>query len=664
MLRETPANGRFDLSHVAPAAVTVFGGWLLFVLCNGATAAESSGLQAFRAPNQLELAYLGAAADLRDPSLCERISPNAMHRVRKPTLTRSRCYYYLALNTGDLAWCDQVDPVPVEAGVMNWLDPERCRFQAGRIVATRQGFSVPFAHDILLSALGYTEADVDAQYKRNGAVDWAGFYAFVAFQEHPGARADFRARMAQLPDFSRSERAEDQALYFTEKDAEYELDWLATRAMRLCLEGRVSKDCRDELMRLRPDPLAANTEDGSDAQRSDRGAASGGATTPYRHATDLERASYDMALRWADADQCRQISPQAVAIGWSLDPGFLFLRLRSACLGAVAAATENQALCHEVVPIDREDLDGDGLTPEYCRASVRDMSASIYRTTLKPDWERVLQILGYAESDIPESVSAGRSGKRRWLAFADHLAASGTAMHQAFRERLGTACAQAPGAGQELFLTEAALQKHLYQFSVIRYHCSINRYGERYVYNGYSMEPPKKFGGPFRLVDHHGETVSDEDFHGRYLLVFFGYTACPDVCPLNLVTIAEALNRLGEWSDQVQPVFISVDAERDTPELLASYVSYFDPRILGLTGTAQQIRRAAKAYHAHYFAGEVDGRYVVDHTAWTYLIGPDGRPIRYFDHGTGPDEIAAEIARIIRGTESERRGVVAASTGG
>jgi len=266
---------------------------------------------------------------------------------------------------------------------------------------------------------------------------------------------------------------------------------------------------------------------------------------------------------------------------------------------------------------------------------------------MRPDWPAVLQEIGFGVADIPDNLAADQSENVRWLAFADNVASSTSPQHAAFVDRISRFQGRGVGDDKELWMSEADLQRYLYQFTVIRYHCSINRYGDKYVFNGYDLSPPKKFGGPFSLIDHTGKEVTDESFRGRFVLVYFGYTYCPDVCPTNLAAISEALELLGDDGERVIPLFISVDARRDTVEQMAEYVTFFHPRLVGLTGSAQQMRRAAKAYEASYFAGDVDGEYVVDHTSWTYLVGPDGRPLTHFDHATDPKVMAAEIRNFI-----------------
>lgn len=158
-------------------------------------------------------------------------------------------------------------------------------------------------------------------------------------------------------------------------------------------------------------------------------------------------------------------------------------------------------------------------------------------------------------------------------------------------------------------------------------------------------------GGPFTLVDQDGRTVSDTDFHGKYMLIYFGYTYCPDVCPTSLTRNADALKLLGDKAEQVQPILISVDPERDTPEVLKPYVKAFGPNLIGLTGTPEQIAAVAKAYRIYYGkapSAAPDGPYLVDHSAFTYLVGPDGHFLRFFSHSMKPQDMAAELAQTIQ----------------
>ncbi len=157
-------------------------------------------------------------------------------------------------------------------------------------------------------------------------------------------------------------------------------------------------------------------------------------------------------------------------------------------------------------------------------------------------------------------------------------------------------------------------------------------------------------GGPFTLIDQSGRTISERDFSGRALLLYFGYSYCPDVCPTELGTIAAALDAMGPAAERVTPVFITIDPERDTPAALADYVSRFHPRMIGLTGTPEQIAQAARAYRVYY--AKVRPRdatdYLMDHSSFIYFVGPDGRVRSLFRPETTPEAIAAAVAAQLR----------------
>jgi protein SCO1/2 len=157
-------------------------------------------------------------------------------------------------------------------------------------------------------------------------------------------------------------------------------------------------------------------------------------------------------------------------------------------------------------------------------------------------------------------------------------------------------------------------------------------------------------GGPFSLIDQNGQRVTDKDFRGKYMLVLFGFTYCPDVCPSSLQVITAALDKLGPKADRITPILISVDPERDTPEQMKQYVASFHPRLLGLTGTTAEVEAAAKAYRV-YFKKVKDekttGEYTIDHSALIYLMGPDGSYVAHFTHTAGVDQIAARLAQLL-----------------
>jgi protein SCO1/2 len=155
-------------------------------------------------------------------------------------------------------------------------------------------------------------------------------------------------------------------------------------------------------------------------------------------------------------------------------------------------------------------------------------------------------------------------------------------------------------------------------------------------------------GGPFRLVDQNGKTVTDADLKGKWSLVYFGYTHCPDACPTALNDIAIALDQLGPKREAVRSVFITVDPERDTPEVLKEYVASFDAAILALSGSAEEIARAAKGYRVYYAKHpEPGGDYSMDHSSVIYVMDPEGRFTASFTHQSTPEEIAERLKKLL-----------------
>jgi protein SCO1/2 len=157
-------------------------------------------------------------------------------------------------------------------------------------------------------------------------------------------------------------------------------------------------------------------------------------------------------------------------------------------------------------------------------------------------------------------------------------------------------------------------------------------------------------GGPFTLIDQHGATVTEQDFAGRYMLIYFGYTYCPDFCPMSLSNMTQAMDLLPpETAEQVVPVFITVDPERDTVAQLAGYAPLFHERLVALTGNAAQIKQAAQAYRVYFArAGDDDSdAYLMDHSTFIYLMGPDGKYVRHFAHNATPEDMAAAIEAAI-----------------
>ncbi|WFU57174.1 SCO family protein [Bradyrhizobium pachyrhizi] len=153
-------------------------------------------------------------------------------------------------------------------------------------------------------------------------------------------------------------------------------------------------------------------------------------------------------------------------------------------------------------------------------------------------------------------------------------------------------------------------------------------------------------GGPFALTDQAGHERTDKEFRGKLMLVYFGFTTCPDVCPTDLQAIGLALDKLGRDGDQVQPIFITVDPERDTAAHLAEYVPMLHPRLIGLTGNLDAIRKLADAYKVYFARVPLKdaGDYTVDHTAYIYLMDRDGNYLGFFPPGTSADRMV-EIIR-------------------
>ncbi len=157
-------------------------------------------------------------------------------------------------------------------------------------------------------------------------------------------------------------------------------------------------------------------------------------------------------------------------------------------------------------------------------------------------------------------------------------------------------------------------------------------------------------GGPFSLVDQNGNRVTEKDFRDRHMLVFFGFTSCPDICPAGLQLVSAALDKLGEKADRIVPVFISVDPERDTPEKLGEYVQNFDARFVGLTGTPEEIAKAAKAYRVYYKKvpnTDLPDDYAIDHTAIFYLMDPKGEFVTHFTPTTPVEELVAKLDKAL-----------------
>jgi protein SCO1 len=165
---------------------------------------------------------------------------------------------------------------------------------------------------------------------------------------------------------------------------------------------------------------------------------------------------------------------------------------------------------------------------------------------------------------------------------------------------------------------------------------------------------PSKFvtasiGGPFTLTDQNGVVRHDSDFRGKPMLIYFGYTYCPDACPAALTVMTSALDELGDAGKDVQPIFITVDPERDTVAQMKAYASNFHPRLLALTGSVEETKAAARAYRIYFEKVKPQGSsdYLVDHSSLTFLMGRDGKFLTYFGPEVTADQMAATIKKYL-----------------
>lgn len=170
----------------------------------------------------------------------------------------------------------------------------------------------------------------------------------------------------------------------------------------------------------------------------------------------------------------------------------------------------------------------------------------------------------------------------------------------------------------------------------------------RSAQQGTRVEGKVLIGGPFTLTGTDGKQVTDRDFRGKLMLVFFGYTHCPDVCPTELQNMSEALDKLGPDASQVAPIFVSVDPARDTPQTLSAYVGNFGHRIIALTGSPDQVASAAKAYRVYFRKAEGGpDDYTVDHSAFVYLMDREGNYLTHFLFNAPADTVASTIKKYI-----------------
>jgi protein SCO1/2 len=152
-------------------------------------------------------------------------------------------------------------------------------------------------------------------------------------------------------------------------------------------------------------------------------------------------------------------------------------------------------------------------------------------------------------------------------------------------------------------------------------------------------------GGPFALTDQDGMRRTDRDFHGRFVLLYFGYSDCPDVCPTTLGVMADALAKLGPRAQRFVPVFVTIDPERDTPAVLKKYLAAFGPDFVGLTGSLADITKVAHDYRVYFAKHKLEGgSYALDHSSVIYLLGPDGKLVKFYDETTTPDRLAKDLS--------------------
>jgi len=173
--------------------------------------------------------------------------------------------------------------------------------------------------------------------------------------------------------------------------------------------------------------------------------------------------------------------------------------------------------------------------------------------------------------------------------------------------------------------------------------------------NKTSMVMVEDFGGPFTLTDQDNKQVTEKDFNDQWRLIYFGFTYCPAICPTELQKIASALNELGPIGDQITPIFISVDPERDTVDVMRQYVELFHPRLIGLTGTVKQIDQAKKSYkiYAAKVKDDTMTDYTVDHSSFIYLMNPNNDLIRIFKTEDTVDEIVTVTRKALKHDKSE-----------
>jgi len=405
------------------------------------------------------------------------------------------------------------------------------------------------------------------------------------------------------------------------------------RALRLCAAGRSEADCDERIIAmLRTANLVSA---GAEVDR---------ALSSYRPPSGVEIALTYVADALFRPELCAGVGRDAMALGWSDQSGLSFVTLRTACQMRVAALTGQGADCAGVAPVDRDDLDGWAGTENMCRERIADSAEPFPRSPEAPDWPGLFAWLGYDPAELRDATSFAPSE-----ALLAYMSSALNAEHEDFVTRIvDHARVGVPQTNVPTHYSEIDLQRRSYQLAATRFHCrktweevpEDQRTSDIYSVPEYAR---------YELTDQNGMRVTQAEFAGGYSLFYFGFTYCPDVCPTSLSAMTIAVQRLETQGVSIRPVFVTLDARRDTPEVLAEYVAYFGETFVGLTGSERDIQRAARAFNVYHFAGDIDGEYVVEHTSYFYLAGPDGRTVKYFDYGVDPYDMAAEIAAIIDG---------------
>src|SRR5713101_6410559 len=166
------------------------------------------------------------------------------------------------------------------------------------------------------------------------------------------------------------------------------------------------------------------------------------------------------------------------------------------------------------------------------------------------------------------------------------------------------------------------------------------------------MSGKAQVGGPFTLTDQHGNKRSLADFHGKFVLLYFGYTFCPDICPTDLAAMAQAIRMLGAEGDKLQPVFVTLDPERDTQDILRNYAAAFHPRFIALRGSEDEVRRVATAYKVYFEKVRPPGSsvYLIDHMAFVFLLDREGKYVAFFPPGTSAERMAIMVREVLART--------------